>query len=42
VSAVLSLAAVRGTSSKMPEKPPVKYGDLSDLDFAKEKAKYGL
>jgi Cdc6-like AAA superfamily ATPase len=30
--------AVRVTSTKIPEKPPVKYGDLSDLEFARQKS----
>lgn len=35
-------AAVRGTSTKIPEKGPVRYGDVNDAEFAKEKAKFGL
>ena len=34
--------AVRGASSRAPERPAIKYGDLTDAEFAKEKAKYGL
>jgi len=35
-------AAVRATSSKIPEKGPVRYGDMDDATFAKEKAKWGV
>jgi ElaB/YqjD/DUF883 family membrane-anchored ribosome-binding protein len=35
-------AAVRGTSTKIPERGPVKYGDLNDAEFAAEKKKLGL
>lgn len=35
-------AAVRGTSTKMTEPPPPRYGDMNDADFKKELAKFGL
>lgn len=34
-------AAVRGTSRPPPDRP-IKYGDLSDGEFRKELAKFGL
>jgi hypothetical protein len=39
----LVAAAVRNASSNRPfEAPAVRYGELNDAQFAKEKAKYGL
>jgi hypothetical protein len=35
-------AAVRGSATRMPEGKPVRYGDLTDVQFAAEKRKYGL
>jgi hypothetical protein len=35
-------AAVRGTGSAPPPRPPVKYGELNDAEFKKELSKYGL
>jgi len=35
-------AAVRGTSTKVPEQRAPNYGAMTDAEFAKEKAKYGL
>jgi hypothetical protein len=34
--------AVRSSTNKMPERPPVKYGELNDAEFKKELSKYGL
>jgi hypothetical protein len=35
-------AAVRGTSTKHYVDPPPKYGDMTDAEFQKEKAKFGF
>src|SRR5262249_25158050 len=34
-------AAVRGTTGKVPEEKPIRYGDLTDAEFKKELRKYG-
>lgn len=35
-------AAVRGTSTKAPDSPAPRYGDMTDAEFQAEKRKYGL
>lgn len=35
-------AAVRGTSTKMPELKPPRYGDMTDAEFNAEKKKHGV
>jgi len=38
---VLRLRAVRGASGALPPEKPVKYGDVTDAEFAAEKKKLG-
>lgn len=35
-------ASMKAASNVIPPEPPVRYGDLTDAEFAKEKAKFGF